>query len=212
MRPAATAASSAAPMVMENHMASVSVSAPAPVSSGRSAETSPPPPASGCRLCSASKRNDSGPRLETTIVSGLVIGDHGRVHGRADAVQCRPEHVDGLGAQFVQGPVAVDALAQVDLGQDAGADVGGHVDQQGDLDAVAVGEPDLLEHPPVGRRLPGQRLADLGELGEEQLEHRPGHQLGHPAAPGRARRAAGGCRSPSPGRRRGGGGAARACR
>src|ERR1700722_8821945 len=116
MRPAATAASSAAPMVVENHMASVSASAPA--RSGRRAETSPPPPASGCRLCSASKRNDSGPRLETTIVSGFVMD-----WSRADAVQRRPEDIDGLGAQFVQGPVAVDAPAEVDLGQDAGADV-----------------------------------------------------------------------------------------
>ena len=60
----------------------------------------------------------------------------------------------------------------------------GHVDQQAELDAVAAGEAELLEDPAVRRRLAGQGLAHPGELGEEQLEHGPGHQLGDPAAAG----------------------------
>ena len=62
------------------------------------------------------------------------------------------------------------------------AKIGGHVDQEAQLHPVAAGEAELLEDPAVGRRLAGQRLAHPGQLGEEQLEHRPGHQLGDPAA------------------------------
>ena len=101
-----------------------------------------------------------------------------------DPLERGPQHVDRLGAQLVQGPVAVDAFAQVDLGQALGPQALGHVDEQPQLDAVAPGEAELLEDPAVGRRLAGQRLAHPGELGEEQLEHGAGHQLGDPAAAG----------------------------
>ena len=101
-----------------------------------------------------------------------------------DALEGRPQHVDRLGAQLVQRPVAVDALAQVDLGQAVGSELLGHVDQQAELDPVAAGEAELLEDPAVRRRLAGQGLAHPGELREEQLEHGSGHQLGDPPAAG----------------------------
>ena len=63
-------------------------------------------------------------------------------------------------------------------------ELAGHVDQEPDLDPVPLGEADLLEHPAVRRRLARQRLAHPGQLGEEQLEHRTGHQLGDPSAAG----------------------------
>ena len=40
--------------------------------------------------------------------------------GAGDALEGGPQHVDGLRPQLVQRPVAVDALAQVDLGQAVG--------------------------------------------------------------------------------------------
>ena len=73
---------------------------------------------------------------------------------------------------------------EVDLGQAVRPEALRHVDQQSELDAVAAGEAELLEDPAVRRRLAGQRLAHPGELGEEQLEHGPGHELGDPAAAG----------------------------
>ena len=66
----------------------------------------------------------------------------------------------------------------------SGPEALGQVDQQPELDAVAAGEAELLEDPAVGGRLAGQGLAHPRELGEEQLEHRAGHQLGDPAATG----------------------------
>ena len=51
------------------------------------------------------------------------------------------------------------------------------------LDRVAVGEAALLQHPPGGRRLAGQGLLDRGEVGEEQVDDRFGHQLGDPPPP-----------------------------
>ncbi len=76
----------------------------------------------------------------------------------------------------------MDALAEVDLGQAVHAEVLGQVDEQPELDAVAAGEAELLEDPAVGRRLAGQRLAHPRELGEEELEHGAGHELGDPPA------------------------------
>ena len=101
-----------------------------------------------------------------------------------DALERRPQHVDRLGAQLVQGPVAVDAFAEVDLGERIRSEMLRHVDQKAELHPVAAGEAQLLEDPAVRRRLAGQRLAHPRELGEEQLEHGPGHQLGDPAAAG----------------------------
>ncbi len=82
----------------------------------------------------------------------------------------------------MQRTVAVDALAQVDLGEAVGSELLGDVDQQPELDSVAGGETELLEDPAVRRRLARQGLAHPGELREEQLEHRTRHQLGDPPA------------------------------
>ena len=78
---------------------------------------------------------------------------------RGDAFEGRPQHVDRLGAQLVQRPVAVDALAEVDLGQAIHPEMLRHVDQQAELDPVAVREAELLEDPAVRRGLARQRLA-----------------------------------------------------
>src|ERR1700722_1360712 len=173
MRPCATAARSAAPIVTETHVA------PVPASNGAMDETSPPPPGTATRAPSAPKRKESGPRLETTMQSSCVAtGSAGR------ACEGGAQDVGGLGTELVERPVAMDAHAQVHLGQRARPDVRGHVDEEAELHPVAVGEPDLLEDATWRRGLPGQRLAHLGQLGEEQLNPRPGHQLGDAAPAG----------------------------
>ena len=116
-----------------------------------------------------------GPRPEAERAA--VGDDDGPAHGsrqrrRGDALEGGPQHVDGLGPQLVQGAVAVDALAQVDLGQALRPEGPREVDQQPELDAVARGEAELLEDPAVAGRLAGQRLAHPRELGEEQVEQR----------------------------------------
>ena len=78
------------------------------------------------------------------------------------------------------------ADAEVGLGDGADAEAGGHVDQQAQVDAVALDERHLLQHLPAGGELPAQGLADVGQLGEEQADHGPGHQLGHPPTARRA--------------------------
>ena len=184
MRPWATASRSAAPIVTEAHVV------PLPARSRCREEASPP----------AARTGTSAPSSPGAEGQRAAVGDDdgaahaGRrmrpCHGRGGsacgghALEGGPQHVDGLGPQLVQRPVAVDALAEVDLGQAVGPELLRHVDQQAELDAVAAGEAQLLEDPAVGRRLAGQGLAHPGQLGEEELEHGTGHQLGDPAAAG----------------------------
>jgi hypothetical protein len=134
----------------------------------------------GCSAPSASKRNESGPRLETTMHA--VARRHrlsgGRVRGRHARTSVAWGRSSWRGRlRWIRTPRSTWARAP-------GPELLGHVDEQAELDAVAVGEPDLLEDPAMRRRLAGQRLAYLGELGEEQLEHRSGHQLGDAAPAG----------------------------
>ena len=79
----------------------------------------------------------------------------------------------------------MDALAEVDLGQAIRTQRLAHVDQQPELDAVALRKADLLEDPAMGGGLAGQWLAHVGQLREQELEHRARHQLGHAPAAGR---------------------------
>ena len=58
----------------------------------------------------------------------------------------------------------------------------GHVDEQGEVDAVALDERQLLEHLAAAGVLTGQRLHDGREVGEQERDQRPGHQLGDPPA------------------------------
>ena len=111
MSPWATASRSAAPIVTEAHVV------PLPARSRCSDEASPPPAGTGTSAPSAPARNVSGPRLETTMVPLTRAHASRQCERRGDALERGPQDVDGLGPQLVQGPVAVDALAQVDLGQ-----------------------------------------------------------------------------------------------
>ena len=59
------------------------------------------------------------------------------------------------------------------------------VDEQADLDGVAGEERQLLEQRAAAGVLAGQRLDDARQLGEEQVDERPRHELGDaPAALG----------------------------
>ena len=57
----------------------------------------------------------------------------------------------------------------------------GHVDEQGEVDAVPLDERQLLEHLAAARALTGQRLQHGREVGEQDRDQRPGHELGDPA-------------------------------
>ena len=65
---------------------------------------------------------------------------------------------------------------------DSDSEEGGHVDQQGQLDGVPVGQTALLQHRARGGRLAGQGLLDGGQKGEEQIDDGLGHQFGDPPA------------------------------
>ena len=99
-----------------------------------------------------------------------LTGSGGRRRSRRGAFERGAQDVDGLWSQLVQGPVAVDALAQIDLGQGPGPEMCRHIDEQAELHPVAVGESDLLEDAAMGRRLAGQRLADPRQRREQQLD------------------------------------------
>ena len=73
----------------------------------------------------------------------------------------------------------------------------GHVDQEGELDRVAVGQARTSRRPTGGRpsRRPAAGAID-GQRREQEVDDRTGHELGHPAAPVRAHRGAGAGRSP----------------
>ena len=106
--------------------------------------------------------------------------------GHPRPAQGDPQHRRRLVAQLVEAAVAVGAGAEVDLGDGAGPEPGGHVDEQAQVDAVALHERHPLQHLPPGRELAAQGLADGQQVGEEQAEQRAGHQLGHPATAHRA--------------------------
>ena len=95
------------------------------------------------------------------------------------------QHVDGLGAQLVQRPVAVDALAQVDLGHAVRAQGPAPRRRAARARRRSRGRSRPSRRPSGGGGLAGQWLADVRELGEEQLEHGACHELGDAAAPGR---------------------------
>src|ERR1700693_3264596 len=128
MSPRVTASRSAAPMVPETPVV------PLPARSPCSEEASPPPAGTGTRDPSGPSRKVRGPRFETTMVPLTAPSRPARQRGRGDPLERSPEDVDGLGAQLVQGPVAVDALAEVDLGQAVRPQALCHVDQEAQLD------------------------------------------------------------------------------
>ena len=74
------------------------------------------------------------------------------------ALEGHPQDVGGLRAQLGERPVAVGPHAEIDLGDGGGSVMGGHVDQERQLDRVAVGEAAALEDRPGSGRLAGQGL------------------------------------------------------
>ena len=85
--------------------------------------------------------------------------------------------------QVRQRLVAVDPPLEVDLPDRRQPGVLEDVDEQADLDGVAGEERQRLEQRPPAGVLPGQRLDDARQLGEEEVDERPCHQLGDaPAA------------------------------
>jgi hypothetical protein len=62
----------------------------------------------------------------------------------------------------------VQAHTQVDLGDRRDTETLGHVDEQSDVDAVAVVEGEVLEDLTTARVLAAQRLHDVLELRKQQ--------------------------------------------
>src|SRR5438105_6032978 len=73
--------------------------------------------------------------------------------------------------------VAVDATLEVDLANRRETCLVEDVDQQPYLDRVAGEERHRLEELPPPRVLPGEGLDEPGELGEEEIDEWPRHQL-----------------------------------
>jgi hypothetical protein len=84
-----------------------------------------------------------------------------------------------MGPELVQRAVAVVAHPEVHLGDVVDAHGPGGIDQQGHVDAVTGHERQAFEQPSAARVLAAQRLGDLGQVGEELREQRPGEELGH---------------------------------
>ena len=87
-----------------------------------------------------------------------------------------------LRAELVEGAVAVDSHAKVDLGDRGDADALDDIDEETDVDAVALDERDLLEELAATRILAGERLGEHRQLREEEGDQRTGDQLGDPPA------------------------------
>ncbi len=82
--------------------------------------------------------------------------------------------------------MAVLAAAEIDLRHGVEPDELEDVDEQAELDPVAAGERHPLEHVAARGVLAAERLDEAGELGPELVQQRPGDELGHAAASGRA--------------------------
>ncbi len=78
--------------------------------------------------------------------------------------------------------VPMDPLPQVHLGDGLEAVGVEDVDEQPGLHAVAGEEGEPLQRLAPAGVLPGQRLDEAGEFGEEEVEQGAGGQFGHPAA------------------------------
>ena len=103
-------------------------------------------------------------------------------NGSPGASQGGGEDGRGLGAELVEGAVAVDAYAKVHLGDRGDADSLDDVDEKAEVDAVALHERDLLEELAAARVLAGQRLGEHRQLREEEGDQRTGDELGDPPA------------------------------
>ncbi len=76
----------------------------------------------------------------------------------------------------------MNSLAEIDLGHGVESRLGGQVDEQSEIDAVALFEWHLLEQRAPTRVLAGKWL-DIGrEVGKEERDQGPRHELGDPPA------------------------------
>ncbi len=87
----------------------------------------------------------------------------------------------GVGRLLVLGGVGVRGVAVVHLGHGPQPHLGGHVDQQPEVDAVAGGEGKSLQQGAPSAVLTRQGLGEAEQVGEEAGQEGTGHQFGHPA-------------------------------
>jgi hypothetical protein len=99
-----------------------------------------------------------------------------------DSCKYGSEDVIRVGTQLAQGPIAVDALTEVDLADGSESVSQVHVDDEPNLDAVAAGEGEVVERSAADRALAGERLSQGGQLREEAAQQRPSHELVHSSA------------------------------
>ncbi len=102
--------------------------------------------------------------------SSPVAGDvaQGRALGHetpdyAGAIEGDLEDGAGLGTEGIERPVAVAAKAEVDLGDRLRSETGGDVEDETEVDPVAVDEGDLLEDVVPGGVLTTERLGERGQ-------------------------------------------------
>ena len=128
----------------------------------------------------------SGGRAVTSTTTGSWPGRDERLdlagEGGRGAVQRQLDHGHGLGRELDERTVAVHALAQVDLGHRRQPEPSLEVEQEPEVDAVALDERQLLEQLAAAGVLAGQRLDEPGQLRAQEADHGSRHELGHPAA------------------------------
>lgn len=154
---------------------------------GSTSARSPPNAAtvSGAAAAIGSDVDERGP-LDGRDRHGVEAGTRQRgrelVRDELGAGERDLEHREGLRAELLEAPVAVATGAEVDLRDRLGAGMLGCVEEQAQVDAVALDERELLEQAATACVLAAQRLDDAGEMREEQGDHRSGGQLGDAAA------------------------------
>ena len=136
-----------------------------------------------CRRSSARPRSLRGHGHSAVQRHGVVTDTGGRAPGGTRSRAARSTST-AWGRSSCSGRLRWMRSPRSTWARRSGPSCCGHVDQEAQLDPVAAGESQLLEDPAVGRRLAGQGLAYPEQLGEEELEHGTGHQLGDPSAPG----------------------------
>ena len=85
------------------------------------------------------------PPPHAAVIAIAATGRQAQADIDAGAVEDGGHHRFGLGHELVERAVAVEAHAEVDLGDVVDAERAGDVDEQADVDAIAVDELDRLE-------------------------------------------------------------------
>ena len=110
------------------------------------------------------------------------LGEEPRPAALLEPLHDRLEDHEAHPRQALQLLVAVHPPLQVDLAKAVQAEPLREVDEVADLDRVAGEERDRLEMLAPARVLAGERLDQARQLGEEQVDERPRHELRDPAA------------------------------